>query len=202
MWLGLVALIAVGLGAFAFNYFQKEAPKPASNNSAAVTASLPEEIPIEADRSKAADMAPWRLQIPKLKIDTGVQRVGLTKSGNMGVPNNFTDVGWLKTGPAPGLPGNSVLAGHLNSGRNKPAVFAELDELKIGDYVEIMESQKPALRFKVTGTEEYDVKGAPLEKIFGSTQAARLNLITCSGSWDKNSNDYTKRRVVFTELES
>ena len=44
----------------------------------------------------------------------------------MGVPTNFTDVGWYRYGPAPGTPGNAVIDGHLDGKSVPEAVFYNL----------------------------------------------------------------------------
>jgi len=48
---------------------------------------------------------PLQLVIPSIGVSTTVQLVGLADddTGTMGVPDNFTDVGWYKYGPRPGI---------------------------------------------------------------------------------------------------
>jgi len=38
------------------------------------------------------------------------------------------------------------------------------------------------------------------EKAFSPPAGSHLNLITCSGVWDAKTNSYTKRLVIFTDL--
>src|ERR1035437_2691860 len=145
--------------------------------------------------------SPVRLQIPSIGLDAHVQLVGKARSGNMAVPNNFTDVGWYRLGFYPGTAGNAVMAGHLDhGGGNHPAVFADLDKLSIGDLVYVLNEKGDKLQFKVIGTSLYDYNNAPLEQIFGSSTMSHLNLITCDGIWDSAKKIYNKRLVVFTEL--
>lgn len=147
---------------------------------------------------------PARLIIPAIGVDAQVQSVGLAWQGNgdMGVPTNFTDVGWYNGGPLPGEPGSAVIDGHLDGRNVREAVFYNLDKLKIGDLVEVVDTNGQTLRFRVVGTKVYDYD-APTADIFsGDTSKARLNLITCAGSWDASAKLYNKRIVVFTELVS
>ena len=52
----------------------------------------------------------------------------------------------------------------------------------------------------VTDKKIYEDAQAPLEKIFDQTgSASRLNLVTCDGVWDKNTHNYNKRLVVYSE---
>ena len=159
---------------------------------------VPEDLPVSPKTPTI--VSSWRLHIPAINLDTAIEEVGLTPDGNMAVPNNYTNVGWFKQGPKIGQPGTAVLAGHLNRGKDKPAVFWDLQKLKAGDYIYIADDTKPKQRFRVTAIQNYDVADAPLDKIYTSKEGAKLNLITCSGKWDKNLKDYTKRLVVFTEL--
>src|SRR3989344_267875 len=73
---------------------------------------------------------PSRLLIPKLDIDAHVQHVGLTKSGNMAAPKNFTDVSWWKYGTVPGYRGSAVMAGHEDNAIDTPAIFYDLNKLE------------------------------------------------------------------------
>ncbi len=175
---------------------------PGSSVSASVQSvdqqDVPEDLPVGS--ITPTRMLSWRLNIPAINLDTAIEEVGLTAGGNMAVPNNFVNVGWFKQGAVLGQPGTAVLAGHLNRGKNKPAVFWDLNKLKTGDYVYVTDGTKPKQRFRVTATQNYKVADAPLDKIFSSTEGTKLNLITCSGKWDKNQNDFTERLVVFTEL--
>lgn len=145
---------------------------------------------------------PVRLVIPAIEVDAEVQFVGLDTSGTgaMGVPSNFTDVGWYKDGVRPGMQGSAVIAGHYN-GKNTPrAVFYDLDTLKVGDEVVIMSAERIEDIYFVVKIETYDYD-APTTDVFISTDGKkRLNLITCSGDWMPESKLYNKRTVVFTEL--
>ncbi len=141
------------------------------------------------------------LVIPKIGIDAAIQAVGETAAGNMAVPSNYSDVGWFKLGPHIGEPGNAVIAGHLDGVGGQTAVFKRLHELRVGDTINYKNNQKQQT-FRVTGSQSYDVSSAPLSKIFGKSDddKAHLNLITCSGAWDKNSSSYNQRLVVYSEL--
>lgn len=143
--------------------------------------------------------APVRLIIPALGLDAPVVDVGQTPIGTMEVPAHPQETGWFKLGVRPGETGNAVLAGHLDTVSGRPAVFWSLHTLKAGDEVRIIDARGNLLRFRVTGSETYDHDKAPLEEIFGTHDASRLNLITCNGAWDGTKQLYDKRLVVFTE---
>lgn len=143
---------------------------------------------------------PARLVIPAIGVNAAVQSVGLAANGDMGIPTNFTDTAWYNGGPRPGMPGSAVIDGHLD-GRNVPqAVFYNIDKLKAGDLVEVVDEKGKTLQFRVIETKIYDYDAPTTEVFSGDASKARLNLITCAGSWLKTEKLYDKRVVVFTEL--
>ncbi len=116
----------------------------------------------------------------------------------MGIPTNFTDVGWYNKGPKPGEPGSAVIDGHLDGKEVKEAVFYNLQNLKPGDDVQIVDSKGTTHHFKVIETKLYKYD-APTADVFDpDVSKVRLNLITCAGDWVEG--QYNQRVVVFTEL--
>lgn len=148
------------------------------------------------------DELPSRLTIPKLGIDTEVQHVGVTKTGNMAAPDNLTDAGWYKFGTAPGKKGSAVVSGHVDNALGKPAVFFRLKELDAGDEIFVEQENGERLRFVVEKKEihPYNLSGAPLEEIFHANDTSRLNLITCEGAWVKEACSAEKRIVIYAVL--
>ena len=53
----------------------------------------------------------------------------------------------------------------------------------------------------VTDIEVYPYQAVPTGLIFNQADKARLNLITCDGTWVKGDKTYSERLVVFAELE-
>lgn len=145
---------------------------------------------------------PVRLVIPAIAVDAPVQYVGLaeTGTGEMGVPDNFTDVGWYKDGIRPGMRGSAVIAGHYNGKETPQAVFFDLHTLKVGDEVVIMSADRIEDIFQVVKIETYDYDASTNDIFISTDGKKRLNLITCSGDWLPEAKLYNKRTVVFTEL--
>jgi LPXTG-site transpeptidase (sortase) family protein len=143
---------------------------------------------------------PARLQIPSLSIDAKVQYVGVTKSGNLGVPSNFTDVAWYKYGTVPGQIGSAVMDGHVDNAISLPGVFKHLGNIHIGDAINVQTVQGTVLHFTVTDIQTYPYTSLPLEKIFTQNDTARLNLITCGGTWIQSVHSYDQRLVVSAVL--
>jgi sortase A len=157
----------------------------------------PQETPVVTSSNVAL---PSRLIIPKLDIDTHIQHVGVTKTGNMAAPNNFTDVSWYKYGTIPGNTGSAVMAGHVDNALGTPAIFIDLPKMEIGDDVYVTDKDGKRLRFKVVDKELYPYDGAPLKRIFNASNDTYLNLITCQGEWVPEAKSAAKRLVVYTKL--
>lgn len=158
---------------------------------------LAEDAPIN-DVSEAAQ--PDRLTIPEIGVDADIQYVGITAGGNMGVPSNFTDVGWYKYGTVPGQLGSAVIDGHVDNAIGLDGVFKNLEKLRVGDEVFVETKGGRKLRFVVTEVTTYGYKEVPNDRLFSRTDARRLNLITCGGSWIKTEKTYDERVVVYTVL--
>lgn len=145
---------------------------------------------------------PARFKVPALGIDTEVLKVGMSEKGRMIVPKSYDKVAWYRHGPYPGNPGNSVIAGHFDNGLGQPAVFHGLSKLKPGDEVQVTDQAGRAATFRVVETRLYDYDLEDTSAIFGPSQDANLNLITCDGAWIQSEKTYDKRYIVFTERVS
>ncbi|MEJ7654972.1 MAG: class F sortase [Chloroflexia bacterium] len=106
----------------------------------------------------------------------------------------------VRAGLPAGQPGNSVLAGHLDS-TTGPAVFYKLDQIKVGD-MPVVDKDNRSIQFRVTKSQVYYNDEAPLYEIFGPSDESHLNLITCDGAFDRNSKEYDRKLVVFSVLVS
>lgn len=147
---------------------------------------------------KASFGLPVRLLIPAINVNANIQYLGVNSKGEMEVPNNIVDVGWLKSGALPGEIGSAVIAGHLNGNNNELGVFANLDKLKEGDKLYIEDDKDNSTVFIVREKRIYDSGYA--DEVFSANDKAYLNLITCDGVWDKTKKNYSKRLVIFTDI--
>jgi sortase (surface protein transpeptidase) len=141
---------------------------------------------------------PVRLRIPALGLMTAIEPVGL-RAGAMDVPANVWHVGWFHLGPRPGDVGNAVIDGHLDS-TTGPAIFLNLQNLRIGDRIYVTDRAGIERGFVVTALHSYLLTEAPRARIFGPTTERHLNLITCSGTWQARAHQYDQRLVVYTRL--
>ncbi len=149
------------------------------------------------DQRIVADPVRFVIDTPAIRVDAPVEYVGLTAERAMEAPKGWWNVGWYERGPKPGEQGNAVIAGHLDS-ESGPAVFWQLDKIRVGDEVRVVDVQGSTIRFRVREIQVYYNEDAPLTKIFGRSDGAHLNLITCDGYFDPDAGIYDRRLVVYT----
>ena len=161
---------------------------------------LPMPPPALVDRSWLPDNAPIHLRIQRIGVDAAIESVGLVGKGVMDVPQSLADAGWLRSGVAPGSPGNAVIDGHRDGITGQPAAFWSLGRLRSGDRIFVVTADGHELQFMVTNIGRYDRRNLPLVSVFGPSQQAHLNLITCAGPYLRSGGGYQDRLVVFTTL--
>jgi len=144
---------------------------------------------------------PVRLKIPMIGVDSAIIPVGLTFDGAMDVPKGPVNVAWFNLGPRPGEIGSAVVAGHYGWKNNIPAVFDNLHKLRKGDKIYIEDEKGGNIIFVVREIQIYG-KNADASLVFGSSDGkAHLNLITCTGVWNKTEKSRSDRLIVFTDKE-
>jgi LPXTG-site transpeptidase (sortase) family protein len=117
----------------------------------------------------------------------------------MDVPDGPEDVAWYNFTARPGMGGNAVISGHLDYHNYGAAVFWRLKELREGDMVEVRLADGSVLRYRVSLKLSYDARTAPVPEIVGPTSKEVVTLITCGGTFDSGSRDYSNRLVVRAE---
>lgn len=160
-------------------------PTPASAAASAAPASV-----------TAAD--PTRVRIPVLGLDEPLIELGLAADGAMEVPVDYDDVGWFTGGGRPGGTGPTVIAAHVDSPTG-PAVFQRLDEVSVGDVIEVYDAEGRVHGYRVTETADYPKAAFPTARVFGATARDELRVITCGGIFDRDAGSYLDNHVVFAE---
>lgn len=193
-------LLIVGITVFIFSvalllyFFPKNPVKANSTLSAEDAVALPTEV---LSRSGL----PVRLKIPEISVDATVEYVGLTADGLMDVPKSPADVAWLNLGPRPGENGSAVIAGHYGIWKNgEGSVFDNLKKLSKGGKLYVEDDQGTTTTFVVRESRSYNPEEDASDVFSSSDRKSHLNLITCE-SWDKVSESYSKRLVVFADKE-
>lgn len=150
---------------------------------------------------------PVTISAPSVGIESPLVTVGKTATGSIDTPQgvDFDKAAWYRDSPAPGQYGASVIVGHVDSYQNDNAasVFYSLSKLKPGDTVNITRADKTTAVFEVYALREYGRQSVPANQVYSAhTNNAELRLITCSGSFDTKSGEYSDNTVVFASLIS
>lgn len=146
-------------------------------------------------------MKPVNISIPAIGVEARIEETGVLENGEMGVPEDINQVGWFEPGFQAGAKGHAVLAGHVDS-LSGPAVFYELDQLQAGDQFTLTDDVSREMVFEVRETASYLTEEAPVEEIFGRSGKRMVNLITCTGDFNRAIGSHEERLVVTAELVS
>ena len=143
--------------------------------------------------------SPVSVSIPRLRVSSRLETLGVDARGAMEVPVDPARAGWYARGPAPGSLGPAVIAGHV-TWNQVPAVFFDLARLRPGDLVRVERADHRVAVFTVTRVEQYEKSQFPTGEVFGAIDHAGLRLITCGGEYDDSARRYRDNVVVFARL--
>jgi len=141
------------------------------------------------------DLSPVvRIVIPGIIVDTDVKYVPYDGYSWM-ISGLRQEVAWMGNTSWPGLGSNTALAGHITVAGMGDGPFRHLDELQLGEVV-ILYTEKNIYTYhvresRVTDDEDMSVTLASVDP--------QVTLITCV-DWDKESQTYVNRLVVFADL--
>lgn len=153
---------------------------------------------INLNQNENVELAyPTKININKISVDAPIEQVGLDDKERMDVPKDFGNVGWYKLGYFPGERGSVVMAGHVDRKNGDPAVFAQIKTLENGDEITLEDSAGKNYTYVVVDKKTYEFDKVPLLKVFGANDYRRMNLITCTGQFDTDSENYSDRLVVY-----
>lgn len=181
----------------------------------------PEPAALVADGTALTDgpvPVPLELSVPTLGLRSPVLGVGMTDEAAMDAPTGppgdpvWQQTFWYRGSAVPGAASTALLAGHVGSAGGRPGVFAHLEELRVGDPVEVLDTRTGlVVRFVVDEVVSYSLAEAArpdvLARIYGTGPiagvppqpsadgAAHLTLITCAGTYRGDTHD--RRLVVY-----
>jgi len=169
-------------------------PAPSLTSKPAPTSTSP--LAVEA--APLAKSSPVRLQIASIGVDSKLMELGLRTDGSMEVPPGGFPAGWYTGAPTPGELGPAIIAGHVDW--KGPGVFYKLHNLKPGDQVTITRADGTKPVFRITRVEQFPKHQFPTKLVYGNIDHAGLRLITCGGSFNRQSGSYEDDIVAFADL--
>lgn len=154
--------------------------------------------PMTAQAVSVTPTAPVWVWIPDIDLDTQVLPVQLNDQNIVDTP--AADVGWYGSSAKPGTLGKMNFNAHVVNGMNQPGKFFRLHELVPGNNIIVTDTQNQQYHYRVSEVELVDVDVFPLDKVYGQSTKAELNLVTCAGVYDNTKKDYAQRTIVYAEL--
>lgn len=192
----LSILLVAGLSLLA-----KKQP-PAEEPVITYSTNAPDESKTNADNYSWRGTAeePKKIRIGKINVDAYVQKAGVDQDKKVAVPNNVHLAGWFADSQKPGQNGLSVISGHV-TGRTTDGVFKDLAKLNSGDEFEIELGSGDVKRYKVIETVQVkEVESANYLFSQSPKVKSQVNLITCGGNFNDQSEQYDDRVIVSAEL--
>jgi len=77
-----------------------------------------------------------------------------------------------------------------------------LREIKQGDIINVRRADGSVVKFRVQALKEFDQNNFPTKEVYGNIGYPGLRLITCSGSFDKQTASYSQNTVVYAFMIS
>jgi sortase family protein len=143
-----------------------------------------------------APFVPVQLVIAKLRLRAPVEAKGIDARNVMEAPDRLEDVAWYRFTARPGAGSNAVFAGRRESGQTgSSAVFRQLDQIEGGDLVDVVSAQRTEIRYRVTGTRDYPVRGMPMQEVLAAGPTEEITLITTAGTFTAGAG-YDRRLVI------
>ncbi len=178
-------LVALGLVA------GDHGPRPAGPPPPAPAASSPAVVPVAA----GADLRATEVRLPAVDVRSPLVDLDVGPDGALQVPADPAVAGWFVRGAAPGEPGPTVIAGHVDS-RSGPGVFFRLDELVAGDRVEVARSDGRVVAYRVVTVETHAKDAFPTTRVYGPAPGPGRRRLTGGGGVDRRSRHYRDNVVV------
>lgn len=148
-------------------------------------------------------VAPERVAIPSLEVESFLVDLGLNKDGSVQVPSSYDLAGWYENGPYPGDTNSppALIVGHVDSARDGPAIFFRLKQIEIGATIEITREDGSIAVFEVVSAEQHPKDSLPTEAIYARRAPSELVLVTCTGQFNQEAGSYLDNFVVTARLD-
>lgn len=194
--LGVIALAGGGVT----DIRAKELGAHISNETIQADVERPDETAPQCDSYEVPAHQPRRIIMPTINEQGCIQKVGINNEGAIAVPSNIHVAGWYTGLAKPGDNGLSLIDGHLR-GMQQQGIFENLYKLKGGDRFRIEFGDRSIKTFEVVSNDSYSVDkvGAKMFEHYAGI-ASQLNLITCYGTWQQDTNEFDERLLVVSRL--
>ncbi|MCD4532489.1 DUF11 domain-containing protein [Nocardioides sp. cx-169] len=138
-----------------------------------------------------------RIRARAIGLDTAVLPTNVRR-GHMNLPGDVDLTSWLRKSAAVGdRIGTAVVAGHVSDRHDRPGALWGLRRARPGQVITVTRGGE-SYRYQVTGTERYDRTQRLPSRLFRTTGAHRLVLVSCTRRvvYSNGHFHYTKYLVV------
>ncbi len=207
--LALFGLCCPGIGGFVFLQSRHDSsPAQQQKETAGVTKTLSGssqqaiEVPPTTDEKnnhKTPGPNPRYLSVAKLDLQKArITPVSTTTDDRIEAPANIYDAGWYTKSAKPGEAGAVFIDAHV-SGPHNPGIFSKLKSLRLGDGISIERGDGVTVKYVVEYVEQISASEVDMRKALNPYVAGKngLNLMTCGGMFDKQTNQYQDRVIVY-----
>jgi LPXTG-site transpeptidase (sortase) family protein len=202
----LLIIIGIILGCLAIGLYinnRHNEPKPptGAETSRAAPSSVKPNPQVVTDYT-VPSTDPKYVTIPAINVsEARVIELGLTKAGQIAVPDNIYDTGWYDGSSKPGQAGVMFLYGHVSSWTAN-GVFYNLKKLRPGDDINVIRGDNRVYEYQVVSSKVYQYNNVDMNQILAPINPNRpgLNLMTCTGQVIKGTSEFNERLVVFASL--
>ncbi|MER5875784.1 class F sortase [Streptomyces sp. NPDC001910] len=174
---------------------------PTTGDIAAV--GRPPEVRLPHAAKPLGDARPQRVDIPAMGVQAPVVARGLDRAGAIDPPpyDQPGVVAWYAAGVEPGAVGTALMVGHVDTD-TRPAVFYKLSSVKPGDTVRVVRDDGTVAEFTVDDVQVLPRDHFDARQAYGPRESGRaeLRLVTCGGTFDRTTGNYTANVVVSAYL--
>jgi len=137
------------------------------------------------------------MSMPSLGISAAISSVGFERDGRTPATIDLPwAVGWYTFSDYPGSGGNAVFSGHVDWYTGAPAVFGRLRAISAGDPVYMVLADGTPVVYAVERSYWVPADTSDISGIFGATNREAVTFITCGGTWNAVTHDYSHRLIV------
>lgn len=142
--------------------------------------------------------APVRVAVPARSIDVPVDPVGVAGDGQMEIPPLAERGGWYRFGADPGdAAGTTVVAAHVDSVASAgTGPFVRLVDVVPGDEVQVGLADGSTRVYVVDAVTRFPKTEARWPDVFTRDGPPRLALVTCGGTFDRDTRHYRDNVLV------
>lgn len=175
-------------------------PAPTPEPTPAAAPELPD-VPVRSssldDQPVTTVVPPVEVTLPTIGVTVPVDPVGVRDDGQMEIPPLAERAGWYRFGAAPGTPGATVIAAHVDSVASAGlGPFARLQDLAAGDAVSVVSADGTARSYVVTDVTRVPKTDVTWQDVFTRGDAERVVLVTCGGTFRRDVSSYTDNVIV------